>query len=107
MTTRHSSADPSTVQACTEVPNSKLSVIFSCQHLSFLTASPLLTACSLSHVSTRIHTNFSYSHVFNGLINSYASSKEERANKKEEGVSRKGLFGLIATLCQVKLAVKL
>lgn len=46
-------------------------------------------------------------HVFSGLINSYASSKEERANKKEEGVSRKGLFGLIATLCQVKLAVKL
>ena len=49
----------------------------------------------------------SYSHAFDGLINSYATSKEVRASKKEEGISTKGLFGLIASLCQVKLTVKL
>lgn len=51
--------------------------------------------------------DISYSHEFDGLINSYASSKEGKARKKEEGISGKGLFGLIASLWQVKLTVKL
>lgn len=46
LTTTHSSAASSTVQAYTEISTRRVAVIFSCQHLRSLTASPLLTACS-------------------------------------------------------------